>query len=230
MKTIGLVGGMSWESSLVYYRHINQYVKERLGGLHSAKCLLYSFDFAEIEQLQTQDDWGALTKRMVAAARTLEKGGADCLVICTNTMHIMADAVQEKITIPILHIADAAAEKVKEYGLKAVGLLGTRFTMERGFYKDRLKQKHGIDMLIPEQEDRVSIHAAIYDELCLGVIRQNTKQKYLSIIAALVSRGAEGIVLGGTEIPLLIQQKDVSVPVFDTTAIHAQKAVEFALG
>lgn len=230
MKTIGLIGGMSWESTLEYYRLINQYVKERLGGLHSAKCLLYSFDFAEIEQLQTQDAWGALTKRMVAAVQTLQKGGADCLVICTNTMHMMADAVQEKIKIPLLHITDTAAEKIKEKGLKVVGLLGTRFTMEQDFYKNRLKNRHGIEVLIPEQEDRLTIHAAIYDELCQGVIRQNTKQKFFGIIAALVLRGAEGIVLGCTEIPLLIQQKDVSVPVFDTTAIHAQKAVEFALG
>ncbi|HEY60231.1 MAG TPA: aspartate/glutamate racemase family protein [Anaerolineae bacterium] len=230
MKTIGLIGGMSWESTSEYYRLINQYVKERLGGLHSAICLLYSFDFAEIERLQTQDEWGVLTDRMIAAATTLEKGGADCLVICTNTMHIMADSVQENITIPLLHIVDAAAENVNKNGLKVVGLLGTRFTMERDFYKDRLKQKHGIDVLVPEREDRYTINAAIYDELCQGVIRKTTKQKFFRIIEALITKGAEGIVLGCTEIPLLIQQKDVSVPVFDTTTIHARKAVEFALG
>jgi aspartate racemase len=229
MKTIGLLGGMSWESSIEYYRIINQRVKARLGGLHSAQCLLYSVDFAEIEALQHAGDWEMLTSMMIAAVQRLETGGADFTVICTNTMHRMANAVETATNIPLLHIADTAAEAINSLGLSTVGLLGTRFTMEQGFYRQRLKEKHGISVLIPDKDDREVVHRIIYDELVQGVIQSESRQAYLDVIAELQSRGAQGVILGCTEIPLLVKAQDVAIPVFDTTTLHAQAAVEWAL-
>ena len=229
MKTIGLIGGMSWESSLEYYRLINQLTKQKLGGLHSAKCILYSFDFSEIEQLQSKADWSTLTNKMLSAAKRLEQSGAECLVICTNTMHLMADEIQQNCAIPLLHIVDAVAEKILLSGLRTVGLLGTRFMMERDFYKRRLKEKFNINVITPDISERQVVHQIIYEELCQGVLRDTSKKEILSVISSLVERGAQGVVLGCTEIPLLIKQADVSTPVFDTTAIHAQKAVDFSL-
>ena len=229
MKIIGLIGGMSWESSLEYYRIINEQVKEKLGGLHSAKSLMYSVDFDEIEKLQHQGNWKEATKMMIDAAKRLEKGGADFVVICTNTMHKMADDVQNSIKIPLLHIADATAEKIKSQKLKKVGLLGTKFTMEEDFYKGRLIKKYRLNVLIPEEKDRQIVHDVIYHELCLGKINQDSKKQFIRIIQKLVDNGAEAVILGCTEIPLLIQQKDVKVKLFDTTRIHAETAVEYAL-
>lgn len=229
MKTIGLIGGMSWESSAEYYRIINETVKEKLGGLHSAKLLLYSVDFEEIEKLQHAGKWRKTTELMVDAAQRVERGGADFVVICTNTMHKMADDVQSCIGIPLLHIADAVAERITAQGLKRIGLLGTRFTMEEEFYKQRLKEKVGLDVVIPEEDERAIVHDIIYSELCLGEIKESSKEKMKKIIENLISEGAEGIILGCTEIPLLIKQKDSPVPIFDTTLIHAQAAVELAL-
>lgn len=229
MKTIGLIGGMSWESSLEYYRIINEKVKEKLGGLHSAQCLMYSVDFDQIQHLQHIGDWGKLTQIMVDAAQRLEKGGAEFVVICTNTMHRMANEVQASISIPILHIADATALQVSAKGITNVGLLGTKFTMEQDFYKGRLTKKHGIAVTIPNEEERNSVHEIIYNELCLGEIKKPSKERYLQIIDSLVAHGAQGVILGCTEIPLLVHQTDVAVPVFDTTHIHAEMAVEYAL-
>jgi len=229
MKTIGLIGGMSWESSQEYYRIINETVEETMGGLHSAKSLMYSFDFEEIEKLQHQGDWDKLTELMIEAAKDLEKGGADFVIICTNTMHKMADEVQKNIQIPLLHIADATAEKIKEKGINKIGLLGTKFTMEEDFYKGRLIDKYEIKVIIPNEEERQIVHKVIYNELCLGKINQSSKKKFKKIIQNLISNGAEGIMLGCTEIPLLIKQEDVEVPLFDTTTIHAKYAVENAL-
>lgn len=229
MKTIGLLGGMSWESSLEYYRFINQEAKARLGGLHSAKSLMYSVDFEKIEALQHQGKWEELTQIMIEAARRIERGGADLLVICTNTMHKMADQVQASISIPVLHIADTAAAEIQKRGLKTVGLLGTKFTMEQDFYKGRLAEKFGLNVLIPDESDREIVHKVIYNELCLGKTLDASRREYVRIIDALVQRGAEGIVLGCTEIPLLIKQEHVKVPIFDTTSIHARAAVEIAL-
>ncbi len=229
MKTIGLIGGMSWESSLEYYRIINEKVKEKLGGLHSAQCMMYSVDFDQIQHLQHMGDWDRLTQIMVDAAQRLEKGGAEFVVICTNTMHRMANEVQASISIPILHIADATAQQVTAKGITNVGLLGTKFTMEQDFYKGRLTQKHGIAVTIPNEEERNSVHEIIYNELCLGEIKKPSKERYLQIIDSLVSHGAQGVILGCTEIPLLVHQADVAVPVFDTTRIHAEMAVEYAL-
>ena len=229
MKTIGLIGGMSWESSAEYYRIINETMKEKLGGLHSAKCIMYSVDFEEIEKLQHAGKWKEATEVMIDAAKRVEKGGADFIVICTNTMHKMADEVQSSITIPLLHIADATAEKIRSKGLKKVGLLGTKFTMEEDFYKGRLSNTFGLDVIIPEEDEREIAHDIIYKELCLGEIKKSSKKKFKKIIENLVSRGAEGIILGCTEIPLLIKQEDCSVPLFDTTEIHARSAVELSL-
>jgi aspartate racemase len=229
MKTIGLIAGMSWESSLVYYRIINEAVKDRLGGLHSAKCIMYSVDFAEIEPLQHEGEWDAAADKMIEAARHVQDGGADFIVLCTNTMHKTADDVQRQINIPLLHIADATAETIKVKGLTKVGLLGTRFTMEDDFYKGRLTDKHGLDVIVPSQHDRDLVHRVIYEELCVGEIRQASKERYVGIMDNLVSSGAQGIVLGCTEIGLLVGADDSSVPVFDTTKIHAEAAVEFAL-
>lgn len=229
MKTIGLLGGMSWESSIEYYRIINEVVKSRLGGLHSADCLMYSVDFAEIEALQHTGDWNQLTQTMVAAAQRLEDGGAECLVICTNTMHKMADEIQSSIRIPLLHIADAAGSAIQAKGLTTVGLLGTRFTMEGDFYRARLAQKFGLQVLIPEETDRETVHRVIYQELVKGEIREASRQTFLAVIKRLQNQGAQGVILGCTEIPLLVQQADVAIPVFDTTQLHAEAAVDWAL-
>ena len=229
MKVIGLLGGMSWESTLEYYRIINETVKERLGGLHSAKCILYSFDFAEIESLQREGDWDKLAEMLIDAAKKLEACGAGLIVICTNTMHKLADKVEAKINIPLIHIVDATAEKILEKNIKQVGLLGTRFTMEEPFYKRRLEEKYGIKVIIPNSKEREIVDRVIFEELVLGIIRQSSRERFKQIIYSLVDRGAEGIILGCTEIPLLIKQEDVTVPVFDTTTIHARAAVEFAL-
>ena len=230
MKTIGLLGGMSWESSIEYYRIINETVTSRLGGLHSADCLMYSVDFAEIEALQHTGDWNQLTQTMVAAAQRLEDGGAECLVICTNTMHKMADEIQSSIRIPLLHIADAAGAAIQAKGLTTVGLLGTRFTMEGDFYRARLAQKFGLQVLIPEETDRETVHRVIYQELVNGEIREESRQAFLNIINGLQNQGAQGIILGCTEIPLLVRQSDVPIPVFDTTQLHSEAAVDWALG
>lgn len=229
MKTIGLIGGMSWESSLVYYRLINEGVKARLGGLHSAKCIMYCVDFAEIEPLQDEGRWNEAAGRMIEAAQHIQAGGADFLVLCTNTMHKTAPEIQKHIHIPLLHIADATAEAIKRRGIERIGLLGTRFTMEDEFYRGRLATKHGLDVIVPNQDQREIVHRIIYDELCVGRINEASKREYLSIIADLVQRGAEGVVLGCTEIGLLVTQNDCSTSLFDTTEIHAEAAVAYAL-
>ncbi len=229
MKTIGLLGGMSWKSSIEYYRLINEEVKRRVGGLHSAQCLMFSVDFAPIEALQHTGDWDLLTELMIDAAGRLERGGADFLVICTNTMHKMADAIKAALYIPILHIADATAEAVQARGLDTVGLLGTRFTMEESFYAGRLTKKQGLKVIVPDETGREQIHRIIYHELVKGEIRDESRQTYLNVIESLQDRGAQGVILGCTEIGLLIRQKDVTLPVFDTTAIHAEAAVTQAL-
>jgi aspartate racemase len=229
MKTIGLIGGMSWESSLEYYRIINETVKSKLGGFHSAKSLMYSVDFQEIEKLQHLEQWEDATKMMIDAAQRVERGGADFVVICTNTMHKMAEKVEKNIQVPLLHITDVTAAKIKEMGKKTVGLLGTRFTMEQDFYKGRLKDKHEIEVLIPKEDERKAIHAILYDELCLGAIKTTSKDKFKNIITNLKTRGAEGIILGCTEIPLIVKQEDYEIFLYDTTTLHAQAAVNFAL-
>jgi len=229
MKTIGLIGGMSWESSLVYYRLINEAVKDRLGGFHSAKCVMYSVDFAEIEPLQHRGRWEDAAERMIEAARHVEAGGADFIVLCTNTMHKTANEIERHVNIPLLHIADATAERVKAEELGKVGLLGTRFTMEDDFYKGRLIEQHGLEVVIPTGEERRDVHRIIYDELCLGQINQESRERYCEIMENLVRQGAQGIILGCTEIGLLVGAEDSPVPVFDTTKIHAEAAVECAL-
>jgi aspartate racemase len=229
MKTIGLLGGMSWESTLEYYRIINQEVQARLGGLHSARCILYSVDFAEIEALQHQGQWSQAGARLAEAARRLELGGADFVVLCTNTMHKVAEDIQAGIGITLLHIADATAEKIKAAGIFRVGLLGTRFTMEQDFYRGRLEQRHGLDVVVPEPEAREMVHRVIYDELCRGMIRDASRFTYRGIIADLVKQGAQGIIAGCTEIELLVRDVDSSVPLFPTTRIHAVAAVDCAL-
>ena len=229
MKTIGLIGGMSWESSLEYYRIVNETVKEKLGGLHSCKCLMYSVDFGVIVALQHQNKWDELTKLMIEAAQNLKHGGADFIVICTNTMHKMAPEIETSTGLNVLHIADVTGAAISKDQIQKVGLLGTRFTMEGDFYKKRLKDNYDIEVIIPEDTDRQIIHDIIYNELCLGVIKDDSRQKYIDIINKLCANGAEGIILGCTEIPLLIKQSDVLIPVYDTTKIHAESAVDFAL-
>ncbi|MDB5737477.1 MAG: aspartate/glutamate racemase family protein [Sphingomonas bacterium] len=229
MKTIGLIGGMSWESSAEYYRILNRAVRDRLGGNHSAKILLWSFDFAEIERLQHDGDWPALTRLMIDAAIRLEAAGADLLLICTNTMHLMADEVAAAVNVPLLHIADPAGETVRSAGLRKIGLLGTAFTMERDFYKGRLAEGFGLDVLVPEAEDRAIVHRIIYEELVAGVINPASREACRGVIARLVTRGAEAIVLGCTEIMLLVRAEDSIVPLFDTTALHAEAAVAMVL-
>jgi aspartate racemase len=229
MKTIGLIGGMSWESSLEYYRVINEVVKEKLGGLHSAKCLMVSVDFAEIEQMQHEGRWDDAAKVLVKAAQDLEKGGADFLVLCTNTMHLSAPEIIRNVTIPFLHIADATAEKIKQDGYKKIGLLGTKFTMEQDFYKGRLTDRYGLEVLIPDEEQRDLVHQVIYNELCLGRIEPSSRQEYTKIIESLKARGAEAVILGCTEIELLVKQSDSPLKVYPTTTIHAISAVEVAL-
>jgi len=229
MKTIGLIGGMSWESSSEYYRIVNETVKAKLGGLHSARCVLYSVDFAEIEVLQQQGRWPEAAQHLIAAAQSVERAGADFVLLCTNTMHKLADDIQANITIPLLHIADATAQQINAAGIKKIGLLGTRFTMEEDFYKGRLDHKHGLTVIIPAAKEREIIHRVIYDELVLGAIRPASRAQYLHIMAQLVQSGAEGIILGCTEIGLLIRDEDCRMPLFDTTRIHAAAAVEYAL-
>ncbi len=229
MKTIGLIGGMSWESSLEYYRLINQSVKAFLGGLHSAQCLMYSVDFAEVEVLQHAGEWEKAGQMMAEAAIRLELGGADFVVICTNTMHKLAPYVQEAVDIPLLHIADATAAAVQATGIKRIGLLGTKFTMEEDFYRGRLQEKYDLEVIVPSLEDRNLVHQVIYGELCLGQIREDSRKQYQTIIRGLEAAGAQGVILGCTEIGLLIKQKDSTLPVFDTTEIHAETAVKIAL-
>jgi aspartate racemase len=229
MKTIGMIGGMSWESSIEYYRIVNEAVKDQLGKLHSARSLMLSVDFAEIEVLQREGRWEEATRAMIDAARCVEAGGADFLIICTNTMHKMAEDVQRNIRIPLLHIADATAQVIKAQELRRVGLLGTRFTMQEDFYRGRLVERHNLDVIVPAIPDMEIVHRVIYNELVLGRIEPASKAKYLRIIAGLEKAGAEGIILGCTVIGLLVSQVDSRLPLFDTTRIHALAAVEFAL-
>jgi aspartate racemase len=229
MKTIGLLGGMSWESTALYYQLINQGVKKRLGGLHSARIALVSVDFQEIEALQVKNDWAAAGWALASAARQVQAAGADFLVICTNTMHIVAPTIQEAIDIPILHIADATARRINARGIQSIGLLGTNFTMEEGFYKDRLGDIYGLEVLIPPKLDRDIVHNVIYDELVLGQVKDSSRAEYLRIIDDLQQRGAQGVIEGCTEIVMLVQQRHTDVPLFDTTAIHAEEAVLQAL-
>jgi len=229
MKTIGLIGGMSWESTAEYYRIINEAVKERLGGLHSAKIVMYSVEFAEVGRFQQEARWDEATDLMIDAAKRVERGGADFVLICTNTMHKMADDVAANINIPLLHIADATAEKIIPLGFNKVGLLGSTFTMEEHFYKGRLKGKYNLDVVIPNEAARQVIHNVIFKELCLGKIKDSSREQLKIIMKNLVANSAQGIILGCTELPLLIKQEDCSVPLFDTTAIHAKAAVDYAL-
>jgi aspartate racemase len=229
LKTIGLLGGMSWESSIEYYRIINETARARLGGLHSAQCLMFSFDFAEIEALQMAGDWETAARRMVAGAQQLERGGADCLVLCTNTMHKLADAVQAAVRLPLLHIADTTAQAIQAQGLQTIGLLGTRFTMEQDFYKGRLVERFGLHVLTPDAAGRAAVHRIIYDELCLGVVKDESRQAYQQVIHHLADQGAQGVILGCTEITLLIKPEHSPVPTFDTTYLHAVAAVDWAL-
>ncbi|MEW6736934.1 MAG: aspartate/glutamate racemase family protein [Acidobacteriota bacterium] len=229
MKIIGLIGGMSWESSAEYYRIINQTVRKLLGGQHSAKTLMYSVDFHDIEQLQREDRWEEAALEMIECAQRLERGGADFIVLCTNTMHKLAVAIEREVSIPLVHIADATAVRIKQSGIKRVGLLGTRFTMEQDFYKGRLMEQHRLEVIVPDITDRNFIHKVIYDELCQGKILVESKQEYLRIIESLAERGAEGIILGCTEIPLLVKPEDTFLQLFDTTQIHAEEAVTVSL-
>lgn len=229
MKLIGLIGGMSWESTALYYRIINEQVKQQLGGLHSARSLMYSVDFQEIEKLQVAGEWEKAGAILAAAAVSLEQGGADFIVLCTNTMHKVAHQITAAVQIPLLHIADATAERIRRAGVKRVGLLATGFTMEQDFYKGRLQQEFGIEVLVPATAQRQVVHDIIYQELCLGVIREESRAQYREIIAQLVADGAEAIILGCTEITLLVKPEDATVPLFDTTFIHAQDAVKMAL-
>lgn len=228
MKTIGLIGGMSWESTVTYYKIINEVIKEKLGGLHSAKCVLYSVDFQEIEECQANGNWEKSGEILGEAANNLEKAGADFIVICTNTMHKVINQIKEKISIPILHIAEMTAEKILEKGLKNIALLGTKYTMEQDFYKSKLIEK-GINVIIPDKNDIEIINKVIYDELCLGTINSNSKKKFLEIVDKLRSKGAEGIILGCTEIGLLIKNEDTDVPLFDTAVIHAEEAAIYSI-
>lgn len=229
MKVIGLIGGMSWESSLVYYRIVNEKTKALLGGFSSCKCLMYSVDFAEIEDLQHQGKWEKLNGIMADAASKLYRGGADIIVLCTNTMHLCSDAIRDSVPIPFLHIADATGKKIAQQGLTKIGLLGTRFTMEKDFYKEVLKNQYGIETIIPSENDRNQVHRIIYDELVLGKVSSESREVYKKIIKKLQNHGAQGVILGCTEIPLLISQEDVEIPTFDTTTIHAESAVEWAV-
>jgi aspartate racemase len=229
MKTIGLIGGMSWESTVSYYRLINETIKQRLGGLHSARLILYSVDFHDIERLQHAGDWEAAGQLLADAARSLELAGADFLVLCTNTMHKVAAAIEAVVRIPLLHIADPTAAAIKQAGFTAVGLLGTRFTMEQDFYRDRLALQHGLKVLVPNQADRDIVHRIIYEELCLGKVVADSRAEYRRVMAQLIDQGAQAIILGCTEISLLVGQDDSHVPLFDTTSIHAREAAVLAL-
>jgi aspartate racemase len=229
MKTIGMIGGMSWESTLEYYRILNETVKARAGGLHSAKILMYSVDFAEVEQMQHQGRWNEAATLLVAAARRLEAGGADFIILCTNTMHKAAAELEQSVRIPFLHIADPTGAAIRAKGLSKIALLATRFTMEEDFYKARLRERFQLEVLTPGDEERAMIHRVIYEELCLGKILPASKARYLEAIQRLTDRGAEGVILGCTEICLLVHPKDVAVPVFDTTSLHAVAAAEYAI-
>ncbi|MHB8848732.1 MAG: aspartate/glutamate racemase family protein [Burkholderiales bacterium] len=229
MKTIGLIGGMSWESTIPYYRQINETVKDRLGGLHSAKIVLYSVDFHEVERLQRKNDWEAAAILLSEAARSLQAAGSDFLVLCTNTMHKVAPAIEAAVTIPLLHIADPTAAKIKQGGYATVGLLGTRFTMEEDFYRNRLSDHHGLQVIVPHHEDRNCIHRIIYEELCAGKILPKSRNEFRRIMKNLAAQGAEGIILGCTEISLLVSQQDSEIPLFDTTYLHSQATAEEAL-
>ncbi|MFA3793203.1 aspartate/glutamate racemase family protein [Aliiglaciecola sp. SL4] len=229
MGTIGLIGGMSWESTVSYYHVINQQVKTQLGGLHSAKIILHSVDFAQIEQLQHQGKWQELADILADAARGLERAGAECVLICTNTMHKVADMVEQATKLPLIHIADATAKALIKEQIRKVGLLGTRFTMEQDFYKQRLQDKFAIEVVTPDQADRDLVHNVIYDELCLGKINPCSREAYLTIMQNLVDKGAQAIILGCTEIALLVSQNDTDIPLYNTTDIHALAAVDFAL-
>jgi aspartate racemase len=229
LKTIGLIGGMSWESTVPYYRQINEAIKERLGGLHSAKLVLYSVDFHEVERLQHSGDWEAAGRLLADAARALEAAGAEFLVLCTNTMHKVAPAIEAAVAIPLLHIADPTAAEIKRAGHSVVGLLGTRFTMEQAFYRERLHEHHGLQVIVPNAQDREIVHRVIYEELCLGVVKPESLDEYRRILRGLADQGAQAIILGCTEISLLVNQQDSALPLFDTTAIHARAAAEEAL-
>ena len=229
MKTIGLLGGMSWESTALYYRQINELVKEKLGGLHSAKIAMFSVDFQEIEILQHKGEWDATGEILSKAAEQIQNAGADFLLICTNTMHKVAPQIEAAIEIPLLHISDATAERIKSQGIKNIGLLGTRFTMEQEFYAGRLRDAHGLNVILPSKQDREIVHRVIYEELVLGVVRDESRLEYLRIMDALRAEGAEGVIEGCTEIVMLVQQEHADIPLFDTTSIHAQAAVEMAL-
>ena len=230
LKKTGLIGGMSWESTVLYYQWINEGVRDRMGGLHSAPLFLYSVDFAEIEQRQHAGDWLGAGDVLVAAAKSLEQVGADFLVICTNTMHKVADQVTAELYIPLLHIVDPTAQAIQAAGVPTIGLLGTGFTMADEFYKGRMEQTHGIEVLVPEAADQAIVHRIIYEELCLGIVKESSRHEYLRIIDSLVSRGVGGVILGCTEITLLIKQEHTAVPLFDTTALHAAAIVDYALG
>ena len=230
MKTIGLLGGMSWESTELYYRLINEQIKKRLGGLHSAKIAMVSVDFQEIEVLQSEGKWEEAGDALAKSAQQIERAGADFLLICTNTMHKVAPQIQAAINIPLIHLADATAEQVVAKGIKNIGLLGTNFTMEQDFYKGRLLDQHGLNVVVPGGADRKIIHQIIYDELCLGEIKDSSREKYLTIMNKMSDNGAEAIIEGCTEITLLVQQKHTDIALFDTTAIHAESAVDFAMG
>jgi aspartate racemase len=230
MQTIGLIGGMSWESSAQYYRIINQEVRARLGGVHSARSLMFSVDFGEIERLQHDGDWATLTIQMIDSAQRLERGGADFFLLCTNTMHRMAEDVAASVSIPLLHIADPTAELIKAAGYRRVGLLGTAFTMEQDFYKGRLTRRFGLDVLVPDEADRSVVHEVIYRELVVGQVVPASRAAYREIIARLVARGAQAVILGCTEVMLLVEAEDSAVPIFDTTTLHAYAAVTRALG
>ena len=230
MKTLGLIGGMSWESTIPYYRVINESVRERLGGLHSAPIILYSLEFAEMERLQVAGEWDRAGAWLADIAERLERAGAEMLVICTNTMHVVADTVEAAVDIPLLHIADATGEAVKAAGLSRVGLLGTRFTMEQDFYRRRLEERYGLETLVPDAGDRAEVHRVIFDELCCGRVNSESRADYLRIIEALARDGAEGIILGCTEIGILVRPGDTHLPLFDTAAIHARAAAMAALG
>jgi aspartate racemase len=225
---IGLIGGLSWESSAEYYRIVNEAVRDRLGGRHSARCLMWSFDFGEIEALQHAGRWDEATRLMIDAAQRLERGGADLLLIASNTMHRMAPEVTAAVRIPFLHIADPTAERVRSHGVERVGLLATAFTMEQDFYKGRLQKKFGLDVLVPDADDRGLVHRVIYDELVQGIVDERSRDAYRKVIARLVARGAEAVILGCTEIMLLVREEDSPVPLFDTTRIHAEAAVACA--
>ena len=230
MRMLGLIGGMSWESTAIYYRYLNEIARERLGGLHSARLLLWSFDFAQVAEKQHDGDWDGAAALLVHAARSLESAGAEAMVICTNTMHRVAAELEAEVSVPLIHIADATAASIKEAGLRRPALLATRFTMEQDFYKGRLRESHGVDALVPDRDGRDLVHRVIYDELCRGVVREESKQAYLSEIERLRARGADSVILGCTEIGMLIGQEDLDLPVFDTTRIHAEAAMDFALG